>query len=269
MGKETGISWTDHTFNPWWGCTKVSPGCDHCYAETVDAKWGGERHWGKGAPRRTFGAAHWRQPLLWDKAAAEAGVVRKVFCASMADVMDDEAPQGERERLWELIDRTPHLVWQLLTKRPQRYGRYLPAAGFAHNNVWLGATTENQEFYLLRKQRLLDAAQTLQYRRPYRPGATEAPRVVTFVSYEPALGPITLRDTGMLPDWMIFGGETGADRRLMNMRWAENARDECAEFGVKFFMKQMSAFAPKQAAALIPAELLVREFPEVRVRGEL
>jgi protein gp37 len=252
MGKETGISWTDHTFNPWWGCTKVSPGCDHCYAETVDAKWGGVPHWGKGVPRMKFGAAHWRQPLAWNKAAGEAGEIRKVFCASMADVMDDEAPAGERERLWDLIDRTPNLVWQLLTKRPQRYMRYLPQSGFEHNNVWLGTTAENQRFYFSRIEELVEAEEFL--------GANKFEGVTTFVSYEPALGPISMRGLEK-PDWLIFGGETGGDRRPMNMRWAENIRDECAEFGVSFFMKQMSAFAPAQAAKLIPAELLILQFP--------
>lgn len=259
MGKETGISWTDHTFNPWWGCTEVSPGCDNCYAKAMDARTGGQ-HWGKGAPRRTFSDKHWHQPELWNKAAAGAGEMRNVFCASMADVMDDEAPAGERERLWELIDVTPNLMWQLLTKRPQRYTRYLPAHGFRHGNVMLGATTENQPFYELRIAHLVKAAEILAANNLGAGNTTELLRVLTFVSYEPALGAISMRGLEK-PDWLIFGGETGADRRFMEWQWAERARDECAEFGVAFFMKQMSAHSPAQAAKLIPAELLVRQFP--------
>lgn len=264
MGKETGISWTDHTFNPWWGCTKVSPGCDHCYAEAQDARYSAESHWGKGAPRRTFGDKHWHQPELWNKAAEAAGEVQRVFCASMADVMDDEAPQYERSRLWDLIDRTPNLMWQLLTKRPQRFSRYLPMVGFAHNNVLLMTTAENQEFYNKRIVSLINASHWLRERNRVRQDRAwnAAVPVPTGVSYEPALGPISMIEAGVFPKWLIFGGETGADRRPMETAWAVNIQRECETYGVKFFMKQMSAHAPKQAAQLIPAELLIREFPK-------
>jgi protein gp37 len=245
MGVDTNIAWTDHTFNPWWGCTKVSPGCDFCYAEAFDKRVGGA-HWGKGQPRRTFGDEHWAQPLKWDRAAKAAGVKRKVFCASMADVMDDEAPEGQRDRLWQLIDATPNLIWQLLTKRPHRYSRYLPV-GFAHNNVWLGTTTENQEFYDVRWPILCRVAISMGLK--------------TFVSYEPAIGPLSIRQDDFVPHWLIFGGETGHGRRPMELAWAENIQRECRASGTKFFMKQFSASTPMRAAALIPAEMLIREFP--------
>jgi protein gp37 len=247
VGKETGISWTDHTFNPWWGCTKVSAGCDHCYAETFDKRVGGS-HWGKGQPRRVFGDKHWAEPLAWDAAAAKAGTPAKVFCASMADVMDDEAPEGQRERLWELIDRTPHLIWQLLTKRPQRYSRSLPPQ-FKHRNVWLGTTTEDQPNYDLRWPLLWASAATRE--------------LTTFVSYEPALGPLTIVRPQFLfaPEWLIFGGESGAGRRPMQQAWAENVRAECNVTGTAFFMKQFGAQTPTEGKKLIPAELLIHEFP--------
>jgi len=127
MAKNTTIAWTHHTFNPWIGCTKVSMGCDNCYAETLDHRWGDD-NWGKGKPRRITSDSNWRQPLAWNRAAANAGRIDKVFCGSMCDVMDDEAPAGGRERLWELIDQTPHLIWQLLTKRPHRYLRAMSAS---------------------------------------------------------------------------------------------------------------------------------------------
>ncbi|MCI0671755.1 MAG: phage Gp37/Gp68 family protein, partial [Myxococcaceae bacterium] len=173
MGAETEISWTHSTFNPWWGCTRVSPGCDHCYAESFDRRVGGA-HWGKGVPRRTFGDKHWGEPLKWNAAAAKAGERRRVFCASMADVFDAEAPDGALERLWALIRATPALDWLLLTKRPGRIRHSLPADwGDGYPNVWLGTTVEDQERAEQRIPVLLDV-----------------PARVHFLSCEPLLGPV-------------------------------------------------------------------------------
>jgi protein gp37 len=248
VGEKTSIAWTDHSWNPWWGCTKVSQGCDHCYAEAFDKRVGGA-HWGKDVPRRTFGDAHWREPLRWDRDAARDGVKSKVFCASMADVMDDEAPDGQRERLWALIDQTPNLIWQLLTKRPQRYSRYLPSAGFKHRNVWVGCTTEDQHNFDLRM--------------PYLAGAADQWESISFISYEPAIGPLTMEGAEK-PNWVICGGESGPGHRPMDPVWAESVKSQCVTYGIKFFMKQMSAQTPAKGADLIPAHLLIREFPEVR-----
>lgn len=250
MGRGTGISWTDATFNAWWGCTKVSPGCDNCYAETLSNRWG-RAHWGKGVPRRTFGDKHWHEPLEWNAEAGATGSIMRVFCGSMMDVMDDEAPEGQRERLWALINRTPNLMWQLLTKRPQRYTRYLPQDGFRHNNVILGTTAEDQEFYDVRMRPLDDAVVFLQQRGNV---------VQNFISYEPALGPIAMGP--LHPDWLIFGGETGANRRPCELEWAEAIKRECDRLGVAFFMKQMSARTPNDAANLIPVHMLSHQFPE-------
>jgi protein gp37 len=245
MGKETGISWTEHTFNPWWGCTKVSPGCDNCYAETLDKRWG-EPHWGKGVPRRVMSDAYWREPLKWNAMAEGRGVQETVFCASMADVMDDEAPEGQRERLWRLIEQTPYLIWQLLTKRPQRYAKNVPKL-YCPQNIWLGTSAEDQANYDLRWPHLFQAALVR--------------NLVTFISYEPALGPLTMCRYASFPRWLICGGESGPGRRPMQEEWARNIKAECKEAGTKFWMKQMSARTPKQGAELIPAELLIREFP--------
>jgi protein gp37 len=251
MGTTTAISWTTSTFNPWWICTEVSPGCDNCYARVLAKRYG--YGWGKGVPRRVMSDAYWKEPLKWNRLAEASGEPWRVFCASMADVMDDEAPADQRERLWELIDATPNLTWQLLTKRPQRYSRYLPNR-FKNWNVWLGASTENQENYDLRWPLL--AAQRERY----------AGFVPLFVSYEPALGPLTLekhryRLGDGVPDWIICGGESGSGRRTMNPRWAESLRDECKNAEVSFWMKQLSAQTPAKGAALIPAHLLIHEFP--------
>ncbi len=246
MGKNTSISWCDHSWNPWWGCTEVSPGCDNCYARVLDERWG-ESHWGKGVPRRVMSDSYWRQPLRWDALAKKEGVKHKVFCASMADVMDDEAPEGQRERLWELIDNTPNLIWQLLTKRPQRYERYFPIAGFKHWNLWLGTSAENQANYNLRW--------------PFLKEAADRRGLVTFISYEPALGPLKLREKIGRPNWVICGGESGAGRRPMEQEWAENLRAECENDGVAFWMKQMSAQTPDKGKDLIPTHLLIHQFP--------
>ena len=114
MGTETAISWCDHTFNPWWGCVRVSPACQHCYAETF-SKRVGLKVWGPESDRRFFGPKHWAEPLKWNTAAVKAGVRRRVFCASMADVFEDRADLlNERLRLFQLIEDTPQLDWLLL-----------------------------------------------------------------------------------------------------------------------------------------------------------
>src|SRR5258708_7584279 len=117
MGKNSHIEWTHHTFNPWWGCTKVSPACDNCYAEAW-AKRVGNDVWGSKAPRRFFSDSHWKEPLKWQAQAAEEEERARVFCASMADVFEARPElDAPRARLWKLIESTPNLDWLLLTKR--------------------------------------------------------------------------------------------------------------------------------------------------------
>lgn len=249
MGIETAISWTNHTFNPWWGCTKVSDGCDNCYAEGLDKRIGGD-HWGPGKPRREFGEKHWNEPLKWNELARAAGRPSLVFCASMADIMDGEAPFGARKRLWELIDRTPQLIWQLLTKRPQFYKMRLPEV-FKHGNVWLGATAEDQPNYDLRWPILNEIATKM--------------GLLSWISYEPAIGPLTIDRARFdhAPRWIICGGESGGGevRREFDQAWAENLLAECQLIGTKFFMKQMSAITAPAGKKLVPAHLRIEEFP--------
>src|SRR5437764_7892645 len=126
MAKNSHIEWTHHTFNPWWGCAKVSPACKHCYAE-LWAKRMGQRIWGGDAPRRFFGDAHWNEPLEWNDEAQDANERMRVFCASMADVFERRSELDQwRERLWLLIECTPWLDWLLLTKRPQNISAMVP-----------------------------------------------------------------------------------------------------------------------------------------------
>ena len=108
MGEHSGIEWTDHTFNPWWGCARVSPACEHCYAETFSKRLG-KNIWGVKADRRLFGDDHWHKPLQWNRKVAKKNERKRVFSGSMCDVFDKNAPEGARDRLWALIRETPML----------------------------------------------------------------------------------------------------------------------------------------------------------------
>src|SRR5206468_8037213 len=175
MGKNSSIEWTHHTFNPWWGCTKVSPGCKHCYAETFSHRLG-MAIWGVRNERRFFSEKHWREPLRWDREASKTGRRGRVFCASMADVFEARADLNSwRERLWALIDATPNLDWLLLTKRPDQIATKVPWRKNWPDNVWLGTTAENQLWAGRRIPILL-----------------KHPAAVRFASCEPLLGPVDL-----------------------------------------------------------------------------
>ena len=229
MAKDSKIEWTDHTFNPWVGCTKVSPGCDHCYAESW-SKRSGLVKWGKN-PRRRTSEAYWRAPLKWQALApfflSHRGRRQRIFCASLADVFDNKVDKSWRADLFILIKSTPGLDWLLLTKRPQNIAKMLPAdwpAEGAHN-VWLGTTAENQEHYDLRWSVLANI-----------------PAVVRFISYEPAIGPVRLQPTGPQPDWLISGGESGHGARRMNPQWVRDIIADCERHGIAAFHKQWGAF---------------------------
>ena len=224
MAEKTRIAWTDSTFNPWIGCTKVGLGCDHCYAEALmDKRWH-RVSWGSGQPRQRTSAANWRQPLLWERGheafALMHGRRRRVFCASLADVFDNEAPDAWRADLFALIERILHLDWLLLTKRIGNVRTMAPAAG-RPANVWLGATMVNQSEYDRDVHKLL---------------AVEAS--VRFVSVEPMVGAITGGDALTGVDWVIVGGESGFGARPIQRGWIDSLRRECASAGVAFFFKQ-------------------------------
>lgn len=238
MGEGSKIEWCQHTFNPWIGCQKVSAGCDHCYAETQNnhRKWNGGE-WGPHAPRKRTSEGYWKQPLRWNRLAAESGVRPRVFCASLADVFDNKAPKGARTDLFALIEDTPNLDWLLLTKRPENIVKMMEG-WFLPKNVWLGTTCEDQVAYD-RRWPLLSAI----------------PAVVRFISYEPAIGPLRLHSTGRQPEWLICGGESGPGARFMEPAWTAGIKADCAAHDVAFFMKQMTGKKP------IPDHLMTREFP--------
>ncbi|QOR55236.1 MAG: hypothetical protein SHS37scaffold220_5 [Phage 67_12] len=254
MSDETKIEWADSTFNPWEGCTKVGPGCDHCYAENRNARFAGGQaiNWGPGAPRRRTTSANWRKPLQWEREAAafqaEHGRRRRVFCASLADVFDNEVDLAWREELFALINATPSLDWLLLTKRignVPMMASLIP--GWLPKNVWLGATIVNQA----------EADRDI-------PKLLAVPAAVRFLSMEPLLGPVDLgvplnvsqyeeggawsprnlrsHDTGL--HWVIAGGESGPGARPSHPDWYRALRDQCAAAGVPYLFKQHGEWAP-------------------------
>jgi protein gp37 len=283
MGADAKIEWTDHTFNPWWGCTKVSPGCTNCYAEALDRRTGGS-HWGPKADRRRTGPDNWKLPLRWNRKAAAEGKRYRVFCASMADVFDDHPsilPEW-REYLWALIEATPHLDWLLLTKRPANIMKMIPERWRDRlpDHVAVGATVINQAEADANILKLL-----------------MVPARVRFLSMEPLLGPVDLTrivlgtgdaDLPASPeiqkiaftmnaltgapktgipglDWIIVGGESGPGARPMHPDWVRQIRDQCAAAGVPFFFKQWGEWAPPSVyGADTPSTLRLRGGAEGR-----
>ncbi|MBN3777402.1 phage Gp37/Gp68 family protein [Burkholderia sp. Ac-20345] len=229
MSQNSKIEWTDHTFNPWEGCQKVGPGCDHCYAETRNARFAGGTavNWGPGAPRRRTSSANWRKPLVWNAAHAEFfaahGRRQRVFCASLADVFDNAVPAQWRRDLAALIEATPDLDWLVLTKRIGNAAAMLvdmfPAG--TPDNVWLGVTITS------RREMLRDAEKLL-----------AVPARVRFWSVEPMLGVLGEIPAELMPDWIICGGESGHGARPMHPDWARSLRDQCERSGVPFLFKQ-------------------------------
>jgi protein gp37 len=287
--KNSNIEWCDHTFNPWEGCTKVSPGCTNCYAENRNARFGGgtAMNWGKGAPRRRTSVQNWAQPVKWNRteemkmvshAEFAAGIRPRVFCASLADWLDDEVPIEWLADLLNLIQSTPSLDWLLLTKRPENWRSRMKEVRtfalrfetpdlhwFVHAwldradiappaNVWIGTTVEDQARADERIPKLL-----------------KIPARVRFLSCEPLLGPVDLTriawasdpvvpgaprtcltaTAAMLGsvgrpaiDWVICGGESGPKARPMHPYWARSLRDQCYDADVPFLFKQWGEWLP-------------------------
>jgi protein gp37 len=249
MVENTKIEWTDHTFNPWTGCTRVSPGCDHCYAEAMSKRNPGSfGSWDPGASRKRTGLSYWHQPHRWNKAAEKAGRRQRVFCASMADVFDNKAPEEWRDDLFEVIRSTPHLDWLLLTKRPQNIARMLPADwrdGYA--NVWLGTTVED----MARARQRIPVLQSV-------------PAVVRFLSCEPLLEGLDLNPwlaRGGL-HWVIAGGESGPGFRAVDADWMRSLRFQCMGSGTAFFAKQMAGARKPREGTKQEAVLAMLRRPE-------
>ena len=280
MAENTKIQWTTHTMNPWLGCSKVAEGCENCYAETLMADRYHRVVWGpRGTRQRT---KTWRDQVKWNREAEKANEVRKVFCASLADVFEDflgvEVKDGTisgqrdqvchqdalapwRNELFGLIDRTPFLTWLLLTKRPENVRRMW--RGQNRDNVWIGTSIANQKNADEYVPRLLSC-------RGLGP--------VLFLSIEPQIGRIDL-SRYLFPspviDWVICGGESKqghGEPRTFDMEWARLIVNQCREANVPCFVKQMGS-NPEDSSRRIPLMLAdghggdMAEWPEeLRVR---
>lgn len=267
MSANTKIEWAHHTFNGWWGCTKVSPGCANCYAATF-SKRTGHQVWGANAPRRFFAEPHWKEPLKWDRLAGEAGERHRVFCGSMMDIGEDRPDLVEpRKRICDLVERTPNLDWLLLSKRPENFTRLMTwGEGRWPRNAWAMTTVENQKMADTRIPELL-----------------KVKTVVRGLSMEPLLEAVNIDSfhgfLGFVPSqkgcchvchewkpnvrmwadgaavgralcetcddgqrhWVIVGGESGPGARPFNLEWARSIVGQCKAAGVACFVKQMGS----------------------------
>lgn len=230
MSASTRIAWTEATWNPWYGCTKVSPGCDHCYMFRDMTRYGRDPETVTRS-RTTFAA-----PLRWWEP-------RRIFTCSWSDFFH-KAADAWRPEAWDIIRATPHHTYQILTKRPGRIARHLPPDwGEGYPNVWLGVSVESQA--QVRRIEVLAAI----------------PATVRWLSCEPLLGPVTLRALEHI-GWVVVGGESGPDgeRRDMDLAWAEDIQAQCQHYAVPFFFKQRSAVRSEDVTG-VPESLLVREYP--------
>ncbi len=216
MSETTGIEWTEATWNPWMGCTKVSAGCDNCYMFTEQRRYGNDPEVVRRSKTKFSDPLKWKEPKV-------------IFTCSWSDWFHKDADPW-RDEAWQIIKDTPQHTYQILTKRPARIRRHLPADwGEGYPNVWLGTSVENQ-------------GQT------HRVGVlARIPTRVRFLSCEPLLGPLCLNRAGLAAfDWVIVGGESGANARPMEIEWARDIRDECDLFGIAFFLKQLGGFPDKR-----------------------
>ena len=208
MSENSKIGWTGHTWNPVTGCTKVSPGCEHCYAEAMAKRW-----------KRSFDVSlkpqRLNEPYKWEQPAF-------VFVNSLSDLFHIKVPDEYIRQIWDTMVGADWHIYQVLTKRPHRMAATIRRLGLeTSEHIWLGTSVENQDFAENRIPALL---------------STEAP--VRWISAEPLLGPLALME--YLPDlaWVVTGGESGPGRRPAEPDWFRSARDQCAVAGTPFFHKQ-------------------------------
>jgi protein gp37 len=280
------IEWTDYTFNPWIGCTKVSNGCKHCYAETLMDERYKKVQWGPKGVRLRTSPTYWRQPFKWNREAEAKRERARVFCASLADVFEgpETMPEGSwpvvleaRNELWDLIHNTPWLDWQILTKRPENVNPWLKSLLGPQTpppNMWIGTSVEDQK----------EADDRI-------PHLLKCPAVVRFLSCEPLLGPVKVNfgywwregcgrhgvTDEMIPSlgrracqldidclycnqlpgtdqrihWLISGGESGKNARPAHPDWFRSLRDQCQAAGVPYFFKQWGEWAPGDPQACV------------------
>jgi protein gp37 len=218
MAEHSRIEWTDASWNPVTGCTKVSPGCAHCYAELFAERWRGlpghpyERGFDLTLhPDRLPLPLRWRQP-------------KRIFVNSMSDLFHPDVPREFIVAVFDVMVRASWHTFQVLTKRAERLADLAPTLPWP-TNVWMGVSIENRRFVYR-----ADLLRTV-------------PAAVRFISAEPLLGPLTGLDLRGI-DWLIAGGESGPKARPMHPEWVLDLRDRCRDSGVCFFFKQWGAFRP-------------------------
>lgn len=252
MGKLSSIQWTDHTWNPWHGCHKVSAGCKFCYM------YRDKERYGQDATKVMRSKTNFNQPLHWSMPA-------KVFTCSWSDWFIEEADMWRHEA-WKVIKETPHLQYQILSKRPERMLDCLPPdwGEEGYPNVWLGISIENQD--------AMDTRMPLFFDVPAR---------VKFISCEPLLGPIQIpidcNDGSTFFDWMIIGGESGNETgkylyRPCELGWIKSLITQCTDAGCPVFVKQMGTYLAKQMCTSDrhggnidewPTDVQIRQFPNI------
>lgn len=237
MASKTNVSWTHHTWNPWMGCPKKSPGCKNCYMYRQ------MRQYGMDPTKVVRSKTTFYDPLRWQKKAKALGHTEMVFTCSWSDWFNEEADDW-RQEAWGIIRQCPNLIFQILTKLSERIRDHLPDDwGKGYPNVWLGVSIENND-YVWRADDLRNI-----------------PAAVRFVSYEPALGPLDRLDLKGI-DWVICGGESGDDFRPMDLQWARDLRDRCQQAGIAFFFKQSPGLRSETGIKLDGK--VIREFPAPR-----
>lgn len=233
MSDNSAIEWTDATWNPVTGCTKVGPGCDHCYAERFAERFRGV----SGHPYEqgfdlTLRPERLSQPTRWHRP-------RMIFVNSMSDLFHKEIHDGFIDQVFDTMETANHHIYQVLTKRSSRLARYVNqrySQTTVYKHIWLGVSVEDRQ----RSNRIAHLQRTR--------------ASVRFLSVEPLLGPIGPIDLAGI-SWVIVGGESGPGARPMNVNWAREIRDQCAEQGVEFFFKQWGGKTPKAGGRLLDGEL--------------
>ena len=225
MGDKSAIEWTDATWNPVTGCTKISPGCKHCYAERLAVRlqaMGNPRY--RNAFDVTLHADQIELPLRWRRP-------RRIFVNSMSDLYHEAVPDEYIQRVFDVMVRAEQHVFQVLTKRSERLpeiARRLPWPP----NVWQGVSVENADYVA----RIADLRQV--------------PAAVRFLSVEPLLGAIPKLPLDGI-HWVICGGESGHERRELSPEWARLIRDQCVRMGVPFFFKQWGGRTSKSGGRVL------------------
>jgi protein gp37 len=232
MADKSSIEWTDATWNPVTGCTKVSSGCDNCYAARFSERF-------RGVPGHPFESGfdltlrpeRILQPLEWKKP-------RMIFVNSMSDLFHKEIPKSHISRVFDTMEKADWHIYQVLTKRSSLLRRFLNErypAGKAPPHIWFGVSVENEQ-----------AAARISHLQGANAG-------VRFLSVEPLIGPITRLDLKGI-DWVIVGGESGPRARPIDPRWVIDIRNQCVEAKVAFFFKQWGGRSPKAGGRLLEGQ---------------